>query len=62
MGTGFHPDPSTGLRTRLILRRGSGPARTSASRERRDPFDRLRAGLGMKKAEVKVKFEETCAE
>jgi lipopolysaccharide transport system ATP-binding protein len=61
VGTGFHPDPSTELRTGLILRLGSGPARTSASRERRDPFDRLRAGLGMKKAEVKAKFEEIVA-
>jgi lipopolysaccharide transport system ATP-binding protein len=55
-GTGFHPE--------LILRLGSGPARTSAARERRDALRGHTAPAvcaGVHRAEIDRQFDEIVA-
>jgi hypothetical protein len=65
-GTGSQsdPDPSTLLRARLILRLGSGPARTSALRERRDALRGHTAPAvcaGVHRAEINRQFDAIVA-
>jgi len=53
VGAGSQSDPELILRLGFAKHPlGTGPARTSASRERRDPFGGLRAGLGMRRTEI----------
>ena len=56
VGTGFHPTP-------LCPPAGRGKAgRENIYLNGAIPSTMLRAGLGMKKAEIERKFDETCAE